>query len=451
VASKSGALDWNRYDIYDKVVDWFEVIEKVFNDPDMLQENVYNMDETDIMLSMLNSVKVLVSKEKQKRGYRGARVKRTTITAIECVSSDGRYLNPMIIWPAATHRANWVTHPTPGWHYACSESGYIDSYISLQWLKLVFDPQIKERAGQKPRVLICDGFGTHETLEILQFCFENNIILCRLPPHTSHKLQPCDVSVFGPLKVAYRDQVERLERGCVGTIGKEHFTYLYSPARKQALTSRNIRARWAKAGLFPFNPEKVLSDIPKPLAELTAPKINEQKVVSCVQDQIPQTPATPVSAEALVSLLDMIKQAPDDEENRAHKERLQQKHTNATQRSFAERTLLEEHNRFLAQINNEAKPRRSTKSNVLGTAKVMSYEDLEKAKAQRVAKEAAKEAKKAEKEVKKAEREAKKADKEAEKAAKKAEEATTGKRTHGRKRKSTVAVDAPERVAKCRG
>jgi hypothetical protein len=99
-----------------------------------------------------------------------------------------------------------------------------------------------------------------------------------------------------------------------------------------------------------------------------------------------------VSAEALTSVLNMIKQVSDDETNRQHKERLQQKHTNATQLSFAERALLQEHNRFLARINNEAKVRRSTKSDVLGTAKVMSYEDLEKAKAERAAKEAAKEA-----------------------------------------------------------
>jgi len=39
-----------------------------------------------------------------------------------------------------------------------------------------------------------------------------------------------------------------------------------------------------------------------------------------------------------------------------------QKLTNATQLSFAERALLQEHNRFLAKINNEAKVRRSTKS-----------------------------------------------------------------------------------------
>jgi hypothetical protein len=136
--------------------------------------------------------------------------------------------------------------------------------------------------------------------------------------------------VFGPLKAAYRDQVKRLERGCVGTIGKEHFTYLYSPARDQAFTSRNIRAGWAKAGLFPFNPDKVLSDIPKPLSDATAPSTNEVSVGACTYDQLPQTPMTPVSVEGLSSLLDMIKQVPDDERNRHHKERLHQKHIKAT-------------------------------------------------------------------------------------------------------------------------
>jgi hypothetical protein len=180
------------------------VIRKVLQDPAVLVENVYNMDETGVMLSMPGSVKVLVGKD-DTRDYRGARVKRTTVTAIECISADGRYLKPMIIWPATTHRSNWTTFLTPGWQYACNESGYTDSKISLEWLKRIFDPQTKERANKKPRVLIYDGFGTHETLEILEYCFENNIILCRLPSHTSHKLQPCDVAVFAPLKAAYRE------------------------------------------------------------------------------------------------------------------------------------------------------------------------------------------------------------------------------------------------------
>ena len=204
------------------------------------------MDETGVMLSMLASAKVLVSKD-DTRDYRGARIKRTTVTAIcwipdhvwlpmvayqagsysrcaykmtqsprynnpslpphsnsiECISADGRYLHPTIIWPATTHRSKWTTYPTPGWHYACTESGFTDSQISFKWLTSVFDPQTKGIANDKPRVLICDGFSTHETLEILEYCFANSIILCRLP-HTSHKLQPCDVAVFAPLKAAYR-------------------------------------------------------------------------------------------------------------------------------------------------------------------------------------------------------------------------------------------------------
>lgn len=89
------------------------MIGKVLQDPAVLQENVYDMDETGIMLSKLNSVKVLV-RTGDDRGYRGARVKRTTITAVECISASGEALDPMIICPASTCRANWTTQSTPG-------------------------------------------------------------------------------------------------------------------------------------------------------------------------------------------------------------------------------------------------------------------------------------------------------------------------------------------------
>jgi hypothetical protein len=76
------------------------------------------MDETGVMLPMLGSVKALVGKNDTRR-YRGARVKRTMVTAIECIGGDGRYLNPLILWPASTHQSNWNTFPTPGCQYAC--------------------------------------------------------------------------------------------------------------------------------------------------------------------------------------------------------------------------------------------------------------------------------------------------------------------------------------------
>ena len=51
-----------------------------------------------------------------------------------------------------------------------------------------------------------------------------------------------------------------------------------------------------------------------------------------------------------------------------------------------ERGLLHDQNQFLTRMNNEAKIRRSTNSVVLGKAKVMSYEDIEEARAKRAAK-----------------------------------------------------------------
>jgi hypothetical protein len=371
------------------------VIGRLLKDPAISKENVYNMDETGVMLSMLGTVKVLVGKDDM-RDYRGARVKRTLVTAVKCISGDGRYLDPMIIWPAATHRSNWTTFPTPGWQYACSDTGYTDSYISLQWLQRIFDPETKERARGKPRVLICDGFGTHETLEVLEFCLANNIILCRLPSHTSHKLQPCDVAVFAPLKAAYREQAERLERGGVNTIGKEHFTSLYSPAREKAFTSKNIIAGFAVSGLFPFNPDRVLRSMPKPLADLTISNADEVDVEACRQNEVPQTPVTPVSAEGLVSLRNMIIEQDANALDETSKRNLQRhlyKLAKAAQLSLAKGSLQENYIWFLLTVNKEAKVRRSTKSLVLGKAKVMGYKELVEAREKRAEKEAARKVK----------------------------------------------------------
>jgi hypothetical protein len=228
----------------------------------------------------------------------------------------------------------------------------------------------------------------------LEFCFANNIILCRIPSHTSHKLQPCDIAVFGPLKAAYRDEVERLERGGVGTIGKEHFTYLYKPARERALTSRNIKAGFKASGLFPFNPDRVLTDMPKPPVDLTVPAPNASgvEVDSCPQCEILQTPVT---SEGLTLLYNLIKQDvdADDKVSKQRRERHLQKLANAAQTSFTKNALLQDRTRFLIKINNESKVRQSTTSVVLGKAKVMSYEDLEEARAKRAEKDAAKEAK----------------------------------------------------------
>lgn len=48
-------MDWARHDhdIYDKVMHWFSIVGKEFRDPAVVPENVYNMDETGVFLSVL--------------------------------------------------------------------------------------------------------------------------------------------------------------------------------------------------------------------------------------------------------------------------------------------------------------------------------------------------------------------------------------------------------------
>jgi hypothetical protein len=96
-----------------------------------------------------------------------------------------------------------------------------------------------------------------------------------------------------------------------------------------------------------------------------------------------------VLAEGLTSLHNLIKQDAHTL-NRTSIQRLErhvQKLANAAQASFAKRALLHDQNQMLISMNSEAKVRRSTRSIVLGKAKVMSFEDIEVARAARAAKE----------------------------------------------------------------
>lgn len=254
-------------------------------------------------------------------------------------------------------------------------------------------------------MLICDIFGTHETLEILEHCLANNIRLCRLPFRTSHKLQPCDIAVFAPLKAAYRDAVERLGRGGVNAIRKQHFTFLYSCARIRAFTKKNVLAGWSKGGLDPSNPQRVLKDLVKPLAELPVLDAGGEPALSSGprQYETPRifaasvTPVTPVSAEAFLALHNFILEKDAHALEEVGKQSIQrhlQKLTRGAQTSIARGAHQQACIRSLLKTNDETKVRRATKSLVLGKAKVMSYEDLVEARAKRAEKDARKTAKK---------------------------------------------------------
>jgi len=52
-------------------------------------------------------------------------------------------------------------------------------------------------------LLILDGHTSHVTLEVIRIAMLNGVDLLTFPSHTSHALQPLDVTCFKPFKVAF--------------------------------------------------------------------------------------------------------------------------------------------------------------------------------------------------------------------------------------------------------
>jgi hypothetical protein len=89
-----------------------------------------------------------------------------------------------------------------------------------------------------------------------------------MPAHTSHILQPLDVSCFGPLKKAYGSQIENKMRLGINHITKEEFLPAFFIAYQQTMTTRNITSGFRATGLVLFDPERVLENL-SPVIEAT--------------------------------------------------------------------------------------------------------------------------------------------------------------------------------------
>ena len=92
-----------------------------------------------------------------------------------------------------------------------------------------------------------------------------------MPPHSSHLLQPCDVSFFAVLKRQYGQQIQEYIRNGVNHIDKYDFLPAYYITRTQAASIANIQSSFTATGLVPYDPERVLSKLHTQLKTPTPP------------------------------------------------------------------------------------------------------------------------------------------------------------------------------------
>jgi phage tail protein X len=80
-------------------------------------------------------------------------------------------------------------------------------------------------------------------------------------PHSSHLLQPLNVSCFALLKRAYGFAVKQYIRVRVNHIDKVDFLKAYYTARTEAITTSTIQSGFAATGLVLYNPDRVLIEL----------------------------------------------------------------------------------------------------------------------------------------------------------------------------------------------
>lgn len=233
----------------------------------ILPENTYNMDEKGFLIGVLQKTKRVFSKTTEIRGT-GQDGNREWITVVATISMDGSYLPPSIIYQARTNNIqdSWLEDfNNEEAYFTSSPTGWTNDSVGMSWLTGVFDRYTKGKArnGRDYRLLLVDGHGSHLNMPFLDWCDQHRIIVAVYPPHSTHRLQPLDVSLFSPLANYYSQQLNQWIHDTQGLcqLNKRHFFGLFWPAYLQAFSPKNIASGWLKTGLLPFNPEQVLSKL----------------------------------------------------------------------------------------------------------------------------------------------------------------------------------------------
>ena len=231
------------------------------------------MDEKGFLLGVINRTKRVFSLSVKKQGkLLGASQdgNRSWITFLACVCQDMTSLPPFLIYQGKPGQVqdSWLAEFDPEHQsafFTTSETGWTNHELGKEWLIGVFDrfTKAKARNGRDYRLLITDGHSSHVNMDFLEWCDQHRIIIAVFPPHSTHRLQPLDVSLFSPLSTAYSNQLIQWTAKTQGLINlsKREFWTLFWSAFETSFSAENIASGWKRTGLLPFDPEVILSQI----------------------------------------------------------------------------------------------------------------------------------------------------------------------------------------------
>ncbi|KAF2890810.1 hypothetical protein ILUMI_15363 [Ignelater luminosus] len=166
---------------------------------------IFNMDETGVYT--VQEPGNILAKTGQKRvGTVTSWERRKTVTVVCAINFAGVYVPPMFTYPRQDHSPLLEKDGPPGAIYDCSKNGWTNESLFFKWLQH-FKTFVKSCEDNKI-LLILDNHNSHLTLEAHEFCKANYITMLSTPLHSSHRLQPLDITFSGPLKKAYNRECD---------------------------------------------------------------------------------------------------------------------------------------------------------------------------------------------------------------------------------------------------
>ncbi|MCO5581457.1 hypothetical protein L7F22_035342 [Adiantum nelumboides] len=177
-------------------------LQKLYDEHKYPPSYVWNANETGFQGSRDKGMKIL-AKKGAKAVYGVTCDSKEWMTVLCCVNAEGRSIPSYYIFKGSKITSNYIENCEEGAAMAMQKKAWMTSELFQAWLEH-FDNAITQMIGKTSRhLLILDGHESHVSQEVVAKAYEAGIDIITLPTHTSHKLQPLDVSAFKSLKVQF--------------------------------------------------------------------------------------------------------------------------------------------------------------------------------------------------------------------------------------------------------
>ncbi|EDW77184.1 uncharacterized protein Dwil_GK22069 [Drosophila willistoni] len=211
--------------------------------------SIYNMNESGFSTVPTKIGKVIALKGQLEAAERG-----TMVTLALTVCANGNTVPPFFLFPKKKMERTFLDNVSPGIAGFANDSGWMGQPEFVRYIRhfIKFVKPSKDR----PVLLLMDNHVSHMSVEALDFADANGVHILSFPPHCSHRLQPLDVSVLGPMKTYYESQCSAWQNNNANKVLEiRHIAGLVCNALDFVLTPKIIKAGFAATGIVPFNPD----------------------------------------------------------------------------------------------------------------------------------------------------------------------------------------------------